>query len=101
MNVKLKKEQILRLLGRAYARHQQWQQTREKALIQLQSMSNLTEQLVSLRRCSDSGRLGNLSGYPHLVSLLEAKIMSSFERALGYLLKARYRSNTGISLLVY
>lgn len=89
MNVKLKKEQILCLLRRAYARHQQWQQTREKALKQLQSMSNLAEQLVTLRRCSDNGRLGSLSGYPHLVPLLEAKIMSSFERALGYLHKAR------------
>lgn len=93
MNVKQKKEQIQRLLRSVYSRHQQWKQAQEKGLGQLQSMSNLAEQLVTLRRCSDSGRLGSLSGYPHLVGLLEAKIISSFERALGYLHKARYNED--------
>ena len=88
--MKQKKEQILRLLGSAYACHQQWQQVQEKAVSQLQSMSNLAEQLATLHRCMDGERLGSLSGYPQLASLLEAKITMSFERALGYVHKARY-----------
>ena len=54
-------------------------------------MSNLAEQLVTLRRCAEAGRLGSVSGYPQLASLLEAKILTSFERSLGYLHKARLR----------
>ena len=91
MSARQKRERILRLLVSACAAHQQWQQAREKALSQLQSMSNLAEQLVTLRRCAEAGRLGSVSGYPQLASLLEAKILTSFERSLGYLHKARLR----------
>ena len=89
MSARQKRERILRLLASAYASHRQWQQAREKALSQLQSMSNLAEQLVTLRRCTEAGRLGSVSGYPQLASLLEAKIITSFERSLSYLHKAR------------
>ena len=81
------RRRLVHLLTSAYVHHQQWQQVQERALSQLQSMSNLAEQLSSLRRCSDSGRL---SSYPQLTILLEGKILSSFERALGYAHKARY-----------
>ena len=90
MSAKQRRERILHLLASAYASHQQWQQVREKAVAQLQSMSNLAEQLATLRRCADGGRMGSLTWYPQLVSLLEARILTSFERALSYVHKARY-----------
>lgn len=84
MNVEQKKEKIQRLLGSVYARLQQWRQAREKVLVQLASMSNLAEQFDALRRCDGTERLGKLSEYPQLVPLLGAKILTSFERALGH-----------------
>ena len=90
MSVRQKKEQILRLLESAYERHEQWNQAREKAVSQLLSLSNLAEQLETLRRCERDGRLGSLSAYPQIVPITEGRIMTSFERALGYLHKERY-----------
>lgn len=89
MNVQQKKDKIQRLLGSVYARLQQWRQAREKALVQLASMSNLAEQLDALRQCDGTERLGKLSGYPQLAPLLTAKILTSFERALGYVQKEK------------
>lgn len=90
MTARRKEERLIQLLSGAYEYHQQWRQAQEKVVGQLRSMKNLTEQLASLRRCRDSGRLGSVSWYPQLVTLLEGKILSSFERALDYAHKARY-----------
>ena len=87
MSVKQKRERLLRVLGSAYGHHQRWQEVQEKAASHLRSMSNLAEQLAALRRCRKGGRLGCLAWYPQLADQLEAKVLVSFERALGFVYK--------------
>ena len=87
MSVEKKKERILHVLASAYGGYQQWREAQEKALEQLRSMSNLADQLAALRKCRELGRLGCLSWYPQLAELLEAKILASFEKALGFVYK--------------
>ena len=82
-------EKFQRLVGSVHECLEQWHQAREKALGQLFSMSNLAEQLDVLRRCDRMERLGILSGYPQIVAFMEAKILTSFERALGHVLKEK------------
>ena len=82
-------EQFQHLVKSVYENLNQWRQAREKALEQLFSMSNLAEQLDALCRCDGTRRLGILSGYPQIVAFMEAKILTSFERALRHVLKEK------------
>lgn len=69
----------------AYGHHGQWREIQEKAVNQLLSMSNLADQLEALRRCRIARNgLGCLNTYTQLSNLLEGKIFTSFERALGF-----------------
>ena len=80
---------MLTVLASARVNLQQWREAQQKASSQLRSMSNLVEQLAALRRCREGANLGCLAWYPQLGRLLEASILASFERALGYVHKHR------------
>ncbi len=55
----------------------------KKSLAQLYSLVNLVEQLEAVQ----GGKLGALSSYHLLSSLLEAKLVQCLEKTLNYLLE--------------
>ena len=83
-------KRLFELLVKAKSQVQQWSDVREKVLVQLSSIANLAEQLETLNRCQERGNLGVLiDRQACVVPLLQAKIVESMERALGYVLKER------------
>ena len=77
-------EKLVSVVTGAADQLQVWEEARAKVLSQLLSISNLVEQLATLKRCTQCQQLGVLVNYPGCVTRLEAKITQSAERALGY-----------------
>lgn len=63
-----------------------WESCVEKISAQLSSILNLTEQLEALKK----GKVGVLSQHQgHVITLLEAKLVQSMERALGHIMEEK------------
>ena len=77
------------LLVKAQAQLLRWRDAKENVLAQLCSIANLAEQLETLNSCKDRGKLGVLINCACVAPLLQAKIVGSMERALGYVLNER------------
>lgn len=69
-----------------YAHVTVWQGCVDKILAQLSSILNLTEQLQAVKK----GKVGVLTRHKsYVVSLLEAKLVQSMEKALGHIMEEK------------
>ncbi len=80
---------LLRLLQKASEQLELWSESQGRAVAQLSSIANLSEQLEALERCEKGGSLGVVGRYPLAPALLRGKIVESMERALERASKER------------